>query len=75
METLPHNLTNLFLQLGLPSSAPDIDAFVAHHRLTAGVSLCKAPFWSPAQAQFLTQAIREDSDWSEAVDQLAVLLS
>jgi len=75
METLPHNLTNLFLQLGLPSSALDIDAFVARHRLTEGVSLCQAPFWNPAQAQFLTQAIREDSDWSEAVDQLAVLLS
>ena len=75
METHAHNLTNLFLQLGLPSGAPDIDAFVARHRLAAGVSLCQASFWSPAQAQFLAQAIREDSDWSEAADQLAVLLS
>ena len=33
-----------------------------------------APFWTPAQADFLRQALAEDADWSEEVDELAVLL-
>lgn len=75
METHAHNLTNLFLQLGLPSQPSDIDAFTARHRLNAGVLLCDAPFWTTVQAQFLHDAIREDSDWAEAADELATRLS
>jgi Protein of unknown function (DUF2789) len=75
VETLAHDLVNLFRQLGLPSEPSDIDAFVGRQRLTPGLSLCQAPFWSPAQAQFLGDAITQDSDWAEAADQLALLLS
>ena len=75
METHPHNLANLFHQLGLPAKPQDIDAFTARHRLRAGQALHAAEFWSPAQAHFLAQAVSEDSDWSDAVDHLAVRLS
>jgi hypothetical protein len=75
MDTSKHHIAQLFEQLGLPSSPAEIDAFVARHRLPEGVSLCKAPFWNPAQAQFLAQALADDSDWAEAADALAVRLS
>ena len=75
METNRHDLTHLFHQLGLPAEPADIDAFAARHRLPAGVALCQADFWNPVQARFLAQAVSEDSDWSDAVDHLAVRLS
>ncbi len=75
MESHTHNLTQLFEQLGLPSTPADIDAFVTHNRLPKGVTLSKAPFWNTAQAQFLAQALSDDSDWAEAADHLAVRLS
>ena len=75
MDTSTHHIAQLFEQLGLPSSPAEIDAFVAHNRLPKGVSLCKATFWNPAQAQFLAQALADDSDWAEAADALAVRLS
>jgi hypothetical protein len=75
MDTSAHDIAHLFEQLGLPSAPADIDAFVASHRLAQGVSLCKAPFWNPAQAQFLAQALADDSDWAEAADALALRLS
>ena len=75
METNPHDLSSLFAQLGLPSSVADIEAFIASHGLPAGISLAEASFWNPVQAAFLTQALADDSDWSEAVDELAARLS
>jgi hypothetical protein len=74
METLVHNLPNLFRQLGLPSEPSEIDAFVGCHQLETGVSLCQAAFWSPAQARLLREAIKQDADWTAAVDQLALRL-
>ncbi|WP_265588330.1 DUF2789 family protein [Chitinilyticum piscinae] len=35
----------------------------------------EASFWRPSQADFLRQALMEDSEWAEVVDELAVLLS
>ena len=75
MDTSHHDLNNLFRQLGLPGEADAIDAFVAAHRLRAGMALVDAPFWNPSQAGFLREALADDSDWSEAVDELAMLLS
>ena len=72
METNPHNLANLFLQLGLPD---EVDTFVATHQLPTGIKLSDAPFWSEAQATFLKQALINDSDWCGAVDALAVRLA
>ncbi|MDD5336646.1 MAG: DUF2789 family protein [Rhodoferax sp.] len=75
VETNPHDLSRLLLQLGLPGGRGDIDTFVAKHRLRAGSAMPEASFWTPVQAKFLAQALADDSDWSAAVDELAVRLS
>lgn len=75
METISHDIGNLFLQLGLPSGAQDIDQFVGSHKLPHVVALHHALCWNASQALFLKQAIEYDSEWSEVVDQLAVRLN
>ena len=75
MDTSSHDLSNLFRQLGLAGEAGAIDAFLASHRLDAGMALVDAPFWNPSQAAFLGEALADDSDWAEAVDELSTLLS
>ena len=75
MDLTHHSLAELFSQLGLPNTAADIEQFVASHRPLAGdVKLADAPFWTPAQAQFLREEINEDADWAERVDQLNAML-
>ncbi len=67
-----HHLSDLFAQLGLPSDELGIKHFLATHTpLTATVRLPDAPFWTPAQAAFLREAIVQDSDWAELADQLS----
>jgi hypothetical protein len=75
MDTSEHSLSSLFKQLGLPTGKADIETFLREHRLAEGQALPKAPFWNKAQAQFLSEALANDSDWAEVVDELAVLLS
>jgi hypothetical protein len=75
MDTSRHDLSSLFLQLGLASNPAEVDAFVATHHLDQRMRLCDAPFWNKAQAQFLRESLEQDSDWSEAADELARLLS
>jgi hypothetical protein len=75
MDTTDHDLSHLFLQLGLPGEPSDIDRFVSAHRLARGTPMLHAPFWTPAQAAFLQQAVAQDSEWTTAVDELAVRLS
>jgi hypothetical protein len=71
MDTSVHNLQTLFLQLGLPHRWEDIQAFIEHHKpLPPNVHLPEADFWRPSQAAFLREAIEEDSDWCEVVDEL-----
>jgi hypothetical protein len=75
MDTTQRSLQQLFQQLGLPDSPEEIRRFVTRHRpLADGVRLADAPFWSPAQAQFLREEFTEDADWAEVVDQLNVML-
>jgi hypothetical protein len=74
-KPLVFGLTSLFDQLGLPSSASDVDRFVSHHKLLPDVRLHEASFWTEPQRELLRQALACDSDWSYAADQLAVLLS
>jgi hypothetical protein len=74
METSQHTLKDLFAQLGLPSTAADIDRFVAGHAMPSGVTLADAPFWTRAQADFLREEVQEDADWAEVVDQLNEML-
>ena len=74
MDTTPHNLSTLFDQLGLPSDAAAIKTFIHWHRpLDPKVPLQQASWWTPAQAEFLTQAIEEDSNWAGQIDELDAL--
>ena len=75
MDTTPHNLSTLFDQLGLPSNAAAIKTFVHWRRpLDPWTPLHQASWWTASQAEFLLQAIEEDSDWTEQVDALDALL-
>lgn len=75
MDLSDHSLSNLFRQLGLPSTRPEIESFISQHRPLPGeIELADAPFWSSGQAQFLREEIGEDADWAEIVDQLNTLL-
>ena len=68
----------VFLESGRPTPAdpPAVEAFIAGHRpLPPGTAVCDAPFWSPAQAQFLREQMQADADWTGVVDSLAVRLS
>ncbi|MBY4677456.1 DUF2789 domain-containing protein [Marinobacterium arenosum] len=71
MDTSHHDLSTLFAQLGLPSSDREIKNFIKKHKnLQDDIRLDQAPFWNAAQARFLQEAILEDADWAEVVDQL-----
>ena len=68
MDTTEHSLATLFAQLGLPSDAESIDAFIDSHRpLPDAVRVADAPFWNAAQSAFLREAIVDDADWAELV--------
>lgn len=65
----------LFAQLGLNSEDHHIQQFIsAHSPLSDSIRLADAPFWSPTQASFLREALLQDSDWAEQVDQLNAAL-
>jgi len=69
------SLNILFARLGLPDDDASINHFVANHRpLSGDVPLESAPWWTPSQASFLSEAIDSDSDWSDVTDELNSLL-
>jgi uncharacterized protein DUF2789 len=71
MGNFEHTMSDLFAQLGLPDADNDIDNFIHLHRPIADdVSLEAASFWNTGQSQFIAEALVEDSDWAELVDQL-----
>jgi len=71
MEPPNHSLSELFDQLGLPSSEKDIEDFILLHRpLAPSIPLHEASFWSKPQKAFLKQQLDVDADWAELVDQL-----
>ncbi len=75
MDTSIHNLTNLFKQLGLPDEKEGVANFIDQHSpLDPALTLVEAPFWNVGQREFLLEALAEDSDWSEFVEQLDVML-
>lgn len=75
MDGINHDLSDLFLQLGLPSEQKDIDAFINQHGpLDRSIPLEEARFWNKSQKAFLTQQLQADADWAEPVDQLNTLL-
>ncbi len=74
--TTHHDLPDLFLQLGLPSSPAEIKAFVRQHRpLPQTLNLSEAPFWNASQVAFIReQWHQDDGDWCGVIDQLNALL-
>ncbi len=75
MEMHQHGMAELFEQLGLGSSPDEIKEFVITHRHKRdSTPIHEASFWTNAQSAFLRQAIEEDADWAEVVDQLDVML-
>lgn len=70
MDTSSHTMQALFAQLGLPNSEVCIDNFIQNNHLPQEIPLENAAFWSAGQAQFIREAIAQDSDWAEVVDQL-----
>ncbi|HWT53273.1 MAG TPA: DUF2789 domain-containing protein [Rhodocyclaceae bacterium] len=75
MDEPVHPLRELFSQLGLDSDHAFIEAFITRHApLHDAIKLDQAPFWTPQQAQFLCEALRDDADWASVVDQLNVAL-
>ena len=70
-----HHFKDLFAQLGLPTDESGIEHFIAAHApVPDHLRLAEAPFWTPAQAAFLREAILQDSDWVDLVDQLSIAL-
>lgn len=73
MNYIPHRFHELFEQLGLANDAAAISQFIEKHSpLAAELGLADAPFWSQAQSTFLREALSQDSDWAELVDQLSL---
>ena len=75
MDDFEHTMGDLFAQLGLPNSDKEIDDFIHQYRpIPSILPLEKAGFWNNAQSQFIQEALNEDSNWAELVDQLDVRL-
>jgi hypothetical protein len=73
MNQTHHRFHQLFAQLGLAEDAESICQFInSHTPLAEHVKLHEAHFWSAAQAAFLREALLQDSDWAELVDQLSL---
>ena len=71
MDTSSHTFGSLFAQLGLPGSNSEIDGFISRHRpLPSTTALAEAGFWNQNQRAFIIEALEQDSDWAEIVDQL-----
>jgi hypothetical protein len=71
MELKTVTMSDLFDQLGLPSSPRGMAAFIARHRPLRGeLALADAPFWTNSQAAFLKEGLRHDSNWALAIDAL-----
>ena len=75
MDVSSKTLGTLFEQLGLQNDAASIDAFIQSHAiLNKDGPIWAEPFWSSSQASFLREALEEDADWAEIVDELSNLL-
>lgn len=75
MESPIHTIVSLFNQLGLDDTAEGIDNFIAiNSPLSSTVMLHEAGIWNTSQASFLKQAVDEDADWAEIVNQLDTML-
>jgi hypothetical protein len=74
MDTTESNMTNLFLQLGLPAGKDAIAQFLREHQLAEDVRVSEAPYWNEGQRQFLREQLVADADWAIVVDELSEAL-
>lgn len=75
MQRGHHSISELFDQLGLPSTDMDIEAFIARHRPDSlACALPEAPPWTATQAAFLREAIAADADWAQSAEWLSLAL-
>ena len=74
MDTSPHTIESLFLQLGLDTSGDAVEQFIKKNQLRPNESLMDAKFWTRSQAQFIKESWVDDSDWVEAIDSLDTML-
>ena len=70
MDTSTHTMETLFQQLGLSTNSTSVEAFISNNHLPQNIPLEQAACWSAGQAQFIHDALEQDSDWSELVNQL-----
>lgn len=71
MDISAHTMGTLFAQLGQASDAGSIAQFIqAHSPLPGYLRLHEAGFWTSSQSSFLREAMLEDGEWSDVVDQL-----
>jgi len=68
-ETTP-SMSTLFQQLGLDDSDEAIASFIRANQLSNETVITKAPIWSDAQRQFLSEQLGADAAWAIVVDQL-----
>ena len=74
MDTSDHSMKTLFEQLGLSSNETAMENFIFNNHMGNDIPLDHAACWNAGQAQFIREALDQDSDWSEVVDQLDALL-
>ena len=74
MQNVQITLETLFQTLGLASDEKDMDLFVDHHQLDAGVQLENAPIWNDEQRQILANYKSTNEEWVIIIDLLDELL-
>ena len=75
MESNHTKMQDLFAQLGLANDQASIDKFVSDNGgLARKTHIENAAFWSKPQAEFIKNALAEDAEWAELIDQLNTLL-
>ncbi|MGX9459925.1 DUF2789 domain-containing protein [Shewanella sp. A14] len=74
MDTTSNDLSHLFQQLGLPHHQENIEDFVNKNKLEKHTLMIDADCWNPSQKAFLKEALLEDAQWSEVIDQLDVMM-
>jgi hypothetical protein len=74
MDTTSNDLSHLFKQLGLPHDQEGIDYFVIQNKLDKHTLITDADCWNSGQKAFLKEALLQDAQWSEVIDQLDVMM-
>lgn len=70
MDRSVHTMTELFDQLGLASDDNSIQQFVRKQKPNNYQSLLEMDCWTDAQKAFIEEALGDDADWCELIDQL-----